>query len=103
MNDYSALSEQELQEVIDNAARVLKMKQEDKRKEVIEEIKKLAASVNLSVEIHEEKKSSRKGIKVPIKYRHPEDPTKVWTGRGVTPKWMQELLNTGYSKEDCAV
>ncbi len=103
MNDYSELSEQELQEVIDNAARVLKMKQEGKKKEVIEEIKKLAASVNLTVEIHDEKKSSRKGIKVPIKYRHPEDPTKVWTGRGVTPKWMQELINNGLSKEDCAV
>ncbi len=103
MNDYNELSEQELQEVIDNAARVLKMKQEGKKKEVIEEIKKLAASVNLIVEIHDEKKSSRKGIKVPIKYRHPEDPTKVWTGRGVTPKWMQELLNNGLSKEDCAV
>jgi DNA-binding protein H-NS len=103
MNNYQELSEKELHAVIDSAAKVLKTKQESKRKEVIAKIKELAASINVSVEIQEGKKSSRKGIKVPAKYRHPEDPSKVWSGRGVTPKWMRALLLAGHSKEDFAI
>ncbi len=103
MNNYQELSEKELQAVIDGAAKVLKTKQQSKRKEVIAKIKELAASIDVSVEILEGKKSSRKGIKVPIKYRHPEDPTKAWTGRGVAPKWMQALLQAGHRKEDFAI
>jgi DNA-binding protein H-NS len=103
MNNYQELSEKELQAVIDGAAEVLKTKQQNKRKEVIAKIKELAASIDVSVEIQEGNKSSRKGIKVPIKYRHPDDPSKVWTGRGVTPKWMQALLKKGNSKEDFTI
>jgi len=100
MNNYQELSEKELQAVIEGAAKVLKDKQENKRKEVITKIKQLAASINVNVEIQEGKKSPRKGIKVPIKYRHPDDPEKVWTGRGVSPKWMQELTELGHRKEE---
>lgn len=103
MDNYQELSENELQAVIENAANVLKTRQQSKRKEVITKIKELAASIGVRVEIQEGKKSSRKGIKVPIKYRHPDDPSKAWTGRGVTPKWMQALLQAGHSKEDFAV
>lgn len=103
MNNYQELSEKELQAVIDGAAKVLKTRQQSKRKEVIAKIKELAASIDVSVEIQEGKKSSRKGIKVPVKYRHPEDPSKAWTGRGVTPKWMQALIQAGHSKEDFAI
>lgn len=33
----------------------------------------------------------------PIKYRHPDDARKEWTGRGVQPRWMTDLLNSGVS------
>lgn len=34
------------------------------------------------------------------KYRSPDDETLTWTGRGRTPKWLQEKINEGASKED---
>lgn len=104
MTEYQNLSEHELQAVIVNAEKALKNMQASKRKEVIAQIKELAASIDVIVEIHEtEKKPVRKGAKVAIKYRHPDDFNKTWTGRGVAPKWMQELLNAGYQRSEFEV
>lgn len=104
MTDYQNLSENELQSVIENAEKALKLKQSSKRKEVIAQIKELAASIDITVEIIENDKISvRKGVKVPIKYRHPDDNEKTWTGRGVTPKWMQALLNAGHDRSEFKV
>jgi len=104
MTEYQNLSEHELQAVIESAEKALRNKQANKRKEVIAQIKELAASIDVIVEIHEpEKKSVRKGSKVAIKYRHPDDHSKTWTGRGVAPIWMQELLNAGHDRSEFEV
>ena len=104
MTEYQNLSEKELQAVIEKAEKALKDKQDNKRKSVITQIKELAASIDVEVEIHEiEKKSARKGIKVAVKYRHPKDREKTWTGRGVTPKWMQALLDAGHDRSEFEV
>jgi len=101
MTEYMNLSEHELQALIDNAAKALKQKQESKRKEVIAQIKELAASIGVNVVIQDDTKSStRKGVKVPPKYRNPDDPTQTWTGRGVAPKWMQALIEKGHDKAE---
>lgn len=104
MTEYQNLSERELQAVIESAEKALKNKQANKRKEVLAQIKELAASIDVIVEIHEpEKKPARKGAKVAVKYRHPDDPNKTWTGRGVAPKWMQELQNAGRERSEFEV
>ena len=101
MTNYQELSENELQSVIENAEKALKAKQANKRKDVLAQIRELASSIGVSVEIVEgERKSSRKGVKVPIKYRHPTDETKTWTGRGVTPKWLQTLIDAGHDRSE---
>ncbi len=101
MTEYMNLSEHELQALIDNAAKALKQKQESKRKEVIAQIKELAASIGVNIVIQDDTKSSaRKGVKVPPKYRNPDDPTQTWTGRGVAPKWMQALIEKGHDKAE---
>jgi DNA-binding protein H-NS len=104
MTDYQHLSEAELKTVIECAENALKMRQERKRKEVIAKIRELAASINVSVDIQDDDQQAVKNVgKVPIKYRHPKDPTKAWTGRGITPKWLQELLAKGHDKSEFLV
>ena len=104
MADYQNLSESELQTVIESAEKALKNIQANKRKDIIAQIKELAASIDVVVEIHEaDKKSVRKGVKVPVKYRHPEDPEKTWTGRGVMPTWLQALINAGHDRSEFEV
>ena len=101
MTDYQNLSESELQAVIESAEKALKNRLANKRKDVKAQIKELAASIDVEVVIHEtDKKSVRKGVKVTVKYRHPEDPEKAWTGRGVKPKWLQALINAGHESSE---
>lgn len=102
MTDYQNLSADELQAVISNAEKALKSKLVNKRKEVVAQIRELAASIDIIVDIQEpaEKKSTRKGTKAAIKYRHPENPELTWTGRGVMPKWMRALLEAGRTREE---
>ncbi|NOS88870.1 MAG: H-NS histone family protein [Methylococcaceae bacterium] len=104
MTDYKNLSESELQNVIEGAKKALKNKQANKRKSVIAQIKELAASIDVVVDIKEPDNTSvRKGVKVAVKYRHPEDHEKTWTGRGVMPKWLQALINEGRERQEFEV
>lgn len=41
--------------------------------------------------------------KVAPKYRHPQDPSLTWTGRGRQPAWLAQLLESGSSLEDVAI
>ena len=34
------------------------------------------------------------------KYRHPENAENTWTGKGKPPKWLQEKLDQGASKDE---
>ncbi|GFO72339.1 DNA-binding protein H-NS [Bathymodiolus japonicus methanotrophic gill symbiont] len=104
MTDLNNLSVNELQSMIENAESALKNKQASKRKEVFAQIKELAASVGVTVEIHEaEKKQKRKGIKVAPKYRNPDDASQTWTGRGVMPRWMRALTEAGHDKSEYSI
>lgn len=48
------------------------------------------------------KEGGRKSL--PIKYRHPENPSLTWTGRGKTPSWLvQASSEPGYVEENYLV
>lgn len=38
-----------------------------------------------------------------VRYRHPENPTLGWSGRGRRPAWINEAIAAGKSLEDLAV
>jgi DNA-binding protein H-NS len=101
MTDLTKLTDAELQAVIEKAEKALKERQSSKRKEVIAQIKELAASIGVTAEIHEiDKYSDRKGTKVAARYRNPADALQTWSGRGLAPKWMQALIATGRDKSE---
>lgn len=45
----------------------------------------------------------RRTAKVAPKYRHPDDSTLTWTGRGNKPRWVTEWLGGGRTLEEIAV
>ncbi|MBY5974163.1 H-NS histone family protein [Ferrimonas balearica] len=47
--------------------------------------------------------SARRRSKLPAKYRHPEDPTLTWTGKGRRPRWLHEALDAGMDLEAFSV
>lgn len=103
--NLNGLSETQLQEMIESAHRALRDRQQSRRKEVFAEIRRLAASVGVTVEISEAEKPSRAARtgKVAAKYRNPANPSQTWTGRGMKPVWLRDLLNSGRSIDEFAI
>jgi DNA-binding protein H-NS len=103
--NIATLSENELADLIAKASKELEVKRQGKKRETIAQIKELAASIGVYVEISEgeRKASSRKGSSVPIKYRDPDNPRNAWTGRGMKPRWLNALLEQGRSLEEFQV
>ncbi|MCX7109806.1 MAG: H-NS histone family protein [Proteobacteria bacterium] len=98
------LSESELAAVIDNAQKALLSRQEGKRKEGIAKIREIAGAIGVNVEITETGKiSPRKGRKVAVKYQNQANPSNQWTGRGMKPKWLRELIEQGHQIEEFEV
>nr|WP_305910535.1 H-NS histone family protein [Methylomarinum sp. Ch1-1]MDP4523295.1 H-NS histone family protein [Methylomarinum sp. Ch1-1] len=64
----------------------------------------MADAAGVHVEITEKgKRSHLKGKKVPVKYQNPENTSEKWSGRGLYPKWLQKLLDSGRSLEEFKV
>jgi DNA-binding protein H-NS len=104
--NITSLSERELADLIAKAAKELDSKREGKKRETLAQIRKLAASIGVQVEIREADKepgSKRKGGSIPIKYRDRSNPEHVWTGRGMKPRWLAALLEQGRSIEEFRV
>ncbi len=108
MLDLQNKTAAELQALIAEAQQQLVEKQKAMRKEVIAQIKELAASIGATVEVKfdqpAEKSDGRKRGgqvgKVAAKYQNPANPEETWTGRGVAPRWMQELTASGRNKDE---
>jgi len=101
---YNAMSEDELAQVIKNAERALDERRKSKRKEIEAQIRRLADSIGMDVQLIERETkprgSSMKGAKIAPKYRHPSNSQLQWTGRGVAPKWLKELEERGRRREE---
>jgi len=100
MQKIDELSLLELQNLIKEAQSTLEQKQHAMRKEVVAQIKELAASIDVTVQIIDDKTSKRSTSEVVAKYQNPQNPLEQWTGRGLPPKWMKALIEAGHAKED---
>lgn len=68
-----------------------------------EELKEVAAKYGFTLNELVSGVSMPKGRsqdKLQDKFRHPEDPSKTWTGRGRKPKWVKEWEAAGCSIND---
>lgn len=54
----------------------------------------------LSDLVKSEKATSGRKQPLPPKYRHPEDASKTWSGRGRQPDWIKEHLADGNSLDE---
>lgn len=104
-DNISTLSEDELADLIAKASKELEYKREGKKRETVAQIRELASSIGVQVEIHETEKKpvSRRGSAVPVKYRDRSNPKNVWTGRGMKPRWLSALLAQGRSIDEFRV
>lgn len=92
-----SMSLKDLEVMISNAELVAKAKRVDTKKTAVKEIMALAAHIGMRCELIDlSVKPTRRGVKIPIKYRNPDDVNQAWTGRGVKPVWLREKLAAGH-------
>jgi DNA-binding protein H-NS len=103
MTNLQTLSPAELQSLIKDAQAALEQKQSGMRKQVIAQIKELADSIGVTVEIIDNKKTRRASGPVPTKYVNPQNPNQAWSGRGMQPKWLKALIAEGHQLEEFKV
>ena len=105
--DLLTLSLEELSDLLGSAQNALQDRQKAHRKAVIKEIHELAATIGVTVTIGGDQKNTRggslKGSKAPIRYRNPNNASQTWSGRGLKPKWLQSLVQSGHSLESFKV
>jgi DNA-binding protein H-NS len=106
-NQLAAIRKQ--RELLDKKEQILKSKSHDK---VLSKIVLMAKEAGLSAsdiakalnagkptKVGKATKATKKGTlagkKVAPKYRNPANPEQTWTGRGVSPTWVQELKAAG--------
>jgi len=98
MTDIQNKSKEELLALITEAQTQLDAIKRSHHKEVIAQIKELAASIGVTIEIHETSKAT--SAKIPAKFSNPDNPSQTWTGRGMAPKWLKDLVKQGHNKDE---
>jgi DNA-binding protein H-NS len=96
MTDLSNYSLAQLRELQSQVAEQIEVRQGENVAAVRQQIVALAESVGMTVDqIMSAKGTREKKLKKTIaaRYRHPEDTSKQWTGRGRKPRWIQEYLD----------
>ena len=76
-------------------------------KELRTEIEKMVAKEGFTIDDifggKTGKRNSAVKSKGPAKYRHPENASLTWSGRGRQPQWYKDAIEGGKSPEDLAV
>lgn len=102
--DLSKLSIEELENLVRDAQAEIVSRKEAEKQRVLDQIRELAASIGMTPEaLLKQQAGGRGGAKVEAKYRHPDDPSQTWSGRGKRPQWVNDALAAGTSLEDLAV
>jgi DNA-binding protein H-NS len=101
--NLSALSASELQQLKSDIEKELNDR--SSKLQAIEEVKKLAASKGLKLEelFAELGGSKPKGKRELVRFRHPQDASLTWSGRGKRPNWMKEAMAKGMTEDQMRV
>lgn len=97
--DLSNLSVSDLRTLQENIKQQLKKREQQELASAREQILAIAQSVGvpLSELINDIKRPQKEKKTVAVQYRHPDDATLQWTGRGRQPKWIKEWVDAGKS------
>lgn len=95
----------QLRELQRNVEKQLKVRQQHDLDDARAKVLKIAQELGVPVKelIVEGNKIKSKSQPVAVKYRHPDDATLQWTGRGRQPKWVKEWTESGKSLAAVAI
>jgi DNA-binding protein H-NS len=102
--DLTKLTLEELQLLAQDIEQEIVARRELDRERVLAQMRDLAGSIGMSLEDLLRQERGRDRARVPgvltVRYRHPENTTLTWAGRGKRPQWIVEWLASGRTLED---
>ncbi|HEU0198013.1 MAG TPA: H-NS histone family protein [Nevskiaceae bacterium] len=99
--DISHLSLDDLRNLQKQVAETVVERQKQARVEVKKQIRALAEKNGTTLEeLFGIRLRRERSGKAQPKYRNPVNKNEVWSGRGRTPRWMQEQIKHGAKKTD---
>ncbi|MBF0131995.1 MAG: H-NS histone family protein [Magnetococcales bacterium] len=105
-SDFENLPLEELVTLSADIDAIIKKKRREKSKQIRSQMNDLAKVAGYeSIEEFIENQTGRmtrsdKGLKLPPKYRDPQNHDQTWSGKGPTPKWLRAYENNGRSREE---
>ena len=101
--DLEALSLGELKKMQKDVAKAISTFEDRQKAEARAKVEALARDLGYSLPelFGTETKSTR--APAAAKYRHPENPSLTWSGRGRKPQWFVEALAAGKTASDLAI
>ncbi|MEO1679948.1 MAG: H-NS histone family protein [Pseudomonadota bacterium] len=97
------LSLDELKALEKDLAKAIKGFESRKRKEAMAAAEAAAKKAGYKLsELLESTKPPKKSPQ-PAKYRHPENPSVTWSGRGRQPTWFKEAIEAGTPEDDLLI
>lgn len=100
--DLSKLSILELETLAREVETEITNRRAAEKERVLQQMRELAASVGMTLEelLREQRTPA---VTAAPRYRHPDDPSLTWSGRGKRPAWVNEALAAGKTLDDLAV
>jgi DNA-binding protein H-NS len=103
--DLSSLTVAQLRDLQQQIPAELKRREVQEKANILNEVRAFAKARGFALEelVSKEAKIKAPTGKVKVKYRHPENASLEWTGRGRQPKWVAEWQAKGGSLESLTV
>ena len=101
--ELKSFTHKELQQIIDTAIELQQQQRDQALSELAQKFSQEAAEhgVELADIIAAQKCMKRiPRSTAAAKYRNPENPNEVWSGRGKEPRWMRTLIEAGRGKNE---
>lgn len=96
------LSLEELKELEKDVSKAIKSFEQRRKKEALAAVEAAAREFGFSLsELNGLKTKPAKATAV--KYRHPENPSLTWSGRGRKPVWFKEAVESGKTEEELLI
>lgn len=95
--DLSKHSRQDLLDLRERVNRELSQRRTQDKQEARRELRQVAERYGFALGDLVTGTTTSPGRTGRIQYRHPEDPSKTWTGRGRKPNWLKEWEANGGS------